>query len=400
MTLRTCLRRCVFASLLLAGPLRAQDLPPQMGQYMPLYPGMYFNGGYLQDPRDSVFDAGGNRRSTVTPSDGGQTSFPLRLGVASFTWHFPMFETAQLPLLSTQTHIARVTVRYGQTRTRGALSSYIESQSANGLQNNGDGVGDTTFEFGSFVFGGHNWRDRPSNPIAGLLLFGVNAPTGGYDRDAPNNIGSNTWSFHGRAGLHWEPPAWPGAYFDVGGAYQRYARTEEAAFGGLAPFKQGADRYFDLSFTQHVWQGLYAGVYGNDRRGNVNQYQDPQFAPNAPTPPPGSSNSPNPGSYYDTGTSQKIYGATVEYFVTQRWLVALNYSRPRDGKSGEFDLPYTNFTPANCLPGAASCTPSPGGTAHEDGFGPARSYASASWMLTVSHNFDLGDYVTCTGCRQ
>jgi hypothetical protein len=386
--------------LLFATPAIAQDLPPQMGQYMPLYPGMYFNGGYLQDPRDSAYDANGDRQDTVAPAAGGQSSFPEKLAVAAFTWHFPMFESYGLPYVSSRTHLARVTLDYGQTRTKGQLASYVESQQAsNDLQNNGDGLGDTLLEFGTFLYGAGDWRTRTHSPFSALGLFGLNVPTGAYERNAPVNIGTNTWAYHAKLGLHGN--FWPGGFIEAGAGYRQYVRNEEPAFGGLAPHKQGQDKFWDASASQKIWGGLYAGVFIASRRGGVNEYKDPQISPNPgnPTPPPGSDNFPTPGLYYDHGTALSVYGASLHYFITQRWLAALNVSRPRSGKSGEFDVNFTNRTPANCLVGGANCTTSPGGSAHEDGYGPARSYASSAWMLTVSHNFYLGDFFTCTGCE-
>jgi hypothetical protein len=35
-----------------------------------------------------------------------------------------------------------------------------------------------------------------------------------------------------------------------------------------------------------------------------------------------------------------------------------------------------------------------------DGLGGARSYASDSVMLTVTHHFGLGDAFSCTGCTK
>ena len=105
------MRTIVVGGLVLAlhaGAAVAQDLPPQLGRSMPLYPGLYFNAGYTQDDRDRSYDAFGHPRDSATPqTPGGQTAFPENSGVASFTWHFPMFESYGLNFFSNRTHVAR-----------------------------------------------------------------------------------------------------------------------------------------------------------------------------------------------------------------------------------------------------------------------------------------------------
>ena len=116
--------RCLAAGagLLGASAVAAQDAVPQMGRYMPLYPGMYFNGGYLQDDRDAVFDQGGVERASAAPSAGGRTAFPEKTLLGAFTWHFPMFESYGLTFFSSRTHLARVSFSYTETSTDGRLA--------------------------------------------------------------------------------------------------------------------------------------------------------------------------------------------------------------------------------------------------------------------------------------
>ena len=398
----------VLAALRLA-PAAAQELPPAMGQNLPLYPGLYFTGGLLVDPRDSAYDQSGNKRDTVAPAAGGRSSFPEKVGIAQFTWHFPMFESYGFPYFSSRTHLARVTLRYGRTRTDGQLDSYVQTQSSfYDVQNAGSGLGDTQLEFGTFLLGANDWRTRKDTPFAALATLGVTAPTGVYERYAPNNLGDNAWAFHGKLGFH--GVAWPGGMVEGELGMRTYARNEEPAFGGLAPHKQGRDRFWDASVTQRFWHTLYAGAFVSWRRGAVNEYRDPQFSPNpnnppppAPGPPPAPQTSdtyPTPGRYFDQGTQLSVFGLNAHYFLGQRWLASLSWSRPWAGQSGEFDLPFTGRTPANCLVGASSCNTAPNGSAHEDGYGPARSYASASWLLSFTHNFRLGDAFSCTGCEK
>lgn len=391
------------AGLMLAGlaaaPVAAQEGVPDIGRYMPRYPGMYFSGALGHDARDGSYDQSGSERAGAAPQAGGETRFPTELLQASFTWHFPMFEADGLPFFSSRTHLARVTLRYGRTRTEGALADYVAKHSGS-LSDRGDGIGDTTLEFGSFLLGAQDWRSRTNRPFALLALVGVNVPTGVYERNAPNSIGTNTWAVHAKFGAHWQP--WPGTFVEAGGGLRKYARNEEGEFGGLAPHRQGRDRLLDIGVSQRLLQGLYAGIGWSQRRGDSNEYRNPQFSPNpdAPSPPPNSDTYPTPGLYHDGGTQLETVGLSLHYFLSQRWLAAVQYTRPLGGRSGQFLLPYTNRTPAHCIVGAANCQTTDSGSAVlVDGMGPARSYSSDSVMLTLDYNFDLGDFFTCAGCQ-
>lgn len=402
------MRTAVVAGVLLAlgtGPALAQELPPQFGRYMPLYPGLYVDAALAEDDRDRSFDALGRARASATPqTPGGRTAFPERSSVVAFTWHFPMFESQGLAFFSDRTHLARVTLRYTDTRTEGALAGFIRNTDDDGrseaddLKNNGKGVGDLTLEMGSFLLGSKGWRNGERHPFALLLLGGVNVPTGVYERDGPNSSGTNTWYFQGKLGMHWQP--WDGGFLEAGAALRDYLNTDESMFGGLAPFKQGDDRFYDVGFTQRVVRDLYLGATFGFRYGDPNVYRDPRYAPNAPPHPDASTDTyPTPGHYRDIGTELKTRTTSAYYFITQRWRAGLHYTHVQDGRGGQFLLPYSTRTPSGCMPGAANCTVGAGETILVDGLGPARTYSTERITLTLTHNFGLGDTFSCTGCK-
>ncbi len=406
--------RLFLLSLLVCGPAAAQqaEFAPDFGRYMPLYPGLYFNGGYAQDERDSTFDQDGHERDSAAPQAGGKTRFPEKTALASFTWHFPMFESQNLTFFSSRTHMARVTLRYTNTRTEGRLAEFAADTSddastdADDLRNNGSGIGDLTLEFGSFLYGSSTpgWRTRERTPLAVLLLFGATFPTGVYDRDAPINSGDNTTSaIHAQLGVHWQP--WRGGFLDVGGGYREYFQNYDPKFGATAPANQGDAIFWDASFGQRLWSGLYGTVFATHRQSDPNLYENPRFAVNkpsagSPNPALSADNFPTPGIYYDRGTELTTVGLSLSYFLSQRWLLAVNYSQPQSGKSGQFLLPYTDRQPAGCTIPSTGCTLSEGETVLVDGMGPARSYSSDRLMLTATYNFGLGDAFTCAGCRE
>jgi hypothetical protein len=399
-------RGLAIAAVLHGGAACAQeDLPPQLGRYMPLYPGLYVDVGYWQDDRDRSFDGAGHERASATPqAAGGKTGFAQEAGIVAFTWHFPMFESYALPLISDRTYLARMTLRYADTRTEGALTTFIEDDAddarseADDLRNNGSGVGDLTLEFGSFLAGSGNWRTRERRAFALLLAGGVNIPTGIYERDAPNSVGTNTWWFQGKLGLHWQP--WDGGFVEAGWTHRDYLNTDESMFGGLAPFKQGDDRLYDVGYTQRVLRDLYAGLTFGFRYGDPNVYRDPQYAPNAPPHPDSSTDTyPAPGHYRDAGTELKTRTLSLYWFVTQRWMAGLHYAHAQDGRSGQFLLPYSTRSPSGCIPGAVGCTIGTGDTILVDGLGGARVFATDRVTLTITHNFGLGDTFSCTGCK-
>lgn len=395
-----------FVLLSLPVAAAASELPPAFGRYMPLFPGLYGTLGVYQDDRDSVFDRSGAERDSASPNAGGRTAFPEKTAIGELMWHFPMFETYRVPFFSARTHFAKVRLSFTETRTEGRLDEFAADPSddasteADRLENSGSGNGDLAMEFGSYVYGSPaaGWRARRSTPLAVLASGSLILPFGAYNRDAPVSAGSNTASIQGRLGVHWQP--WAGGLIDYGMAYREYFQNYDAAFGRTMPTQQGDDKTWDLSVAQRLLPGLHVAVFGLRRDGAPNRYDSPRFAVNVPQPMVmGNSTAPAPGTYTDGGTGLTTFGIGLNYFVTQRWLAALQYMHPHSGRSGEFDLPYNEHTPAGCKNGAPTCTTMPAGSVRVDGLGPARSYASDRLVLTLTHNFGLGDTYTCPGCK-
>ena len=411
---RGCRALLAVPAWLCALSLQASEPPPLFGRYLPLHPGLYVDAQFGQDDQDRSYDQQGHEQPTAAPQAGGQTAFPETRSSVAFTWHFPLFEGEAVPFLSSRTHLARVTLRHNRLRSRGALAEFAADTTddagsdADDLRNNGSGIGDPSFEFGSFLLGSPVTATRGGSrpPYSLLLLGGLTAPFGTYDRDAPINSGANRWAAQVQLGGHWQPRA--GSVLEAGFTWRHYEQNENPAFGALAPAEQGSDRVIDLSFTQRLWSGLYLGAYGRDRQGASNVYEGVRFSPNRPEPVqvlpgPGSTfsdNTPTPGRYRDGGTALRELGGSLQWFATQRLLLGLHYSQPLSGKSGQFTLPYTDRTPAGCVEGAFGCSYSPGNTVLVDGLGPARSYASPRWTLSLAWQFGLGDVYACPGCQR
>lgn len=399
----------MLALLLWTAASLAADPPPQFGRYRPLYPGLYGQLAYGQDERDSSYDSQGRKQDTAAPQTPGFTSFPEQSVTATFTWHFPMFESYQIPFFSSRTHLARLTLRHARSHTRGALANFITDTSddadtdADDLRNSGSGVGDPSFEFGSFLLGSNSpdWRSGKHPRYSLLALIGMTLPGGVYDRDAPVSAGHNTVAIHANLGGHWQP--WSGGFLDAGYTEIKYFQNYDAAFGANDPSQQGNDHILDLSLAQRLPYGFYLTAFGRDRRGDSNRYDRPRFAPNRPEPPmttPRSNNYPTPGRYQDEGTALRELGLSLNWFATQKILLGLHYTMPESGKSGQFLLPYINRQPASCTPGGVGCMTTPGDTVLVDGMGSARSFASAHWLLSLSYNFGQGDPYTCPGCQR
>jgi hypothetical protein len=378
-------------------PARAAEPLPAHGRYLPLYPGLYLDLGYAQDERDRAFDARGDERASALPNTGDGISFAERRIDATFTWTFPLFEGRDLPFLSSRLHTARVHLNYALSDTEGSLADFI-ADSDGDLRSDGSGIGDVGFEFGSFLWGGGDWRTRGQPaPSSALLLLGIRVPTGVYDHNAPINAGSNQWALQATLGSQYQP--WSGARLEAGYRYRLHLRNHQPQFGGLAPVEQGDDQRLDMSLHQSIRGGWSAGLVFTVLRGANNVYEDPQFAPNAPAPPNGADNFPTPGQYRDDGIGLDLVGLVLEGFISQRLRARLAWLHPLAGQSGEFDLPFTNRRPAGCIPGALGCQLSAGDTVRIDGLGPARAYASDRLQLSLTWQFGQGDAYTCPGCR-
>lgn len=397
-----------LAALTLSPVLRAADPPPEFARYLPLYPGLYGQLAYGAGKRDSSYTQTGQHSDSAAPqTTGGSSAFPEQSLTARFTWYFPLFEGRNFPYFSQRLHLARVVLRQQHSHTRGALNTFINntaddaSTDADNLRSAGNGLGDPSFEFGSFLLGSPDWRKGERKPYALLGLVGFTYPGGVYERDAPVSAGSNTISLYGTLGGHWQP--WRGGFVDAGYTYRKYYQNYDAAFGALDPTNQGSDQVLDLSLAQRLPWGLYLTAFGSDRHGAKNTYKNPRFAPNKPAAPntvPASNNYPTRGTYFDGGTALTEAGLSLHWFARQRLQLGLHYVMPQSGKSGQFLLPYTNRQPANCTPGGLGCSTSAGQTVLVDGTGAARSYASERLALTISYQFGLGDPYTCPGCKK
>lgn len=395
------------ALLAWALPASAQDVPEPglaFARYMPLYPGQYGDVQVLRSSNDRVFDARGQEQDTAVPTLDGQTRFPRTDVVAGLTWHLPLFEDYGIPFISSTQHLLRVQLRYASTATEGPLAAFIADDSddastdADDLRNDGSGIGDVTVEAGSFLYGAGDWRTRERSPLAVLLKAGLRINFGNYDRDAPTSAGTNTPAFHALLGVHWQP--WRGAFVDAGLGYREFFKNQDPAFGALAPAQQGDDTWVDLSLAQQLGSRAFVSVSYLARDGDPNRYDQVRFAPNPPEPPPNSDNYPTPGSYHDTGTELRRLGVAIDVFAGQRWQLGLRWEHPLSGRSGQFDLPYTNRTPEGCTPGATGCMTSEGETVFVDAYGPARVFASDRWALTARFQFGEGDTFTCVGCEE
>ncbi|MGH8454281.1 MAG: transporter, partial [Nevskiales bacterium] len=314
----------------LTGAATATEAPqPQpFGRYMPLYPGMYVNTSLGHDPRDSVYDQNGDKEDTATPRLAGSNEFPETRAALAFNWYFPMWESDQFRFFSSRLHTARMTFRAADTETRGSLENFI---SANGLENNASGIGDLTLEFGSFLTGSDNWRERKTTPFSVLALVGVTVPSGEYDADAPTNTGSNAYAFHGTLGLHWQPS--DGWLFDGGLTWKTFDNNEEPAFGANEPAQLGDLLIADASLTRRVLGNFYLSGFLQYQDGDANQYENPRFAVNTPPTPIGREGTePVPGQYRDDGTQLLSAGLSFNWFVTQDWLAGLHVVAPLDGE--------------------------------------------------------------------
>lgn len=401
------LRTVGVAALLASGAAAAADMPPQFGRYMPLYPGFYATAAFSQDERDRSFDQNGNEQPTALPVLGGETRLPQRRADLNLVWHFPLFQSRGWPVISDMPFTARATLGHVRNQDEGRLAAFAADSGddavtdADDLSDAGSGVSDLRFEFGAFLAGHPATASAPPSRFSLLFLGGLTLPLGAYNRDAPVNSGENTVGYRLRLGANFRP--WAGGFIDAGLAQYSYAKNQDPAFGALEPAHRGDERLWDLSLGQKIFSGLYLTAFATDRKGDPNQYDNPRFSPQPPSAPggfPPSDNFPTPGAYRDGGTALRAYGLSLSYFVTQRWLAALHYTRPQSGRSGEFDLPYTDRQPAGCTVGSLGCQTSAGGSTHVDGLGESRAYASDRLTLTITRNFGQGDTYTCPGCEQ
>lgn len=386
----------------------AAQATPTFGRHMPLYPGQYLNASFSSDDGDRAFAADGSERDTSVPSLAGRTQLPRDAVEMRLTWHFPLFETYELPFVSSRMWVAAASLRFADTQAEGALADFALDDSddadtdADELRTGGSGVGDASLSLGTYLYGAPSsqWRTRERAPLAVLARLGLDFPVGDYHRDAPVSAGSNTPALWLELGLHAQP--WNGAFIDAGLRLTEYYKNQDPAFGALAPSQQGDRWSWDLSLAQRLGGGVYLSVFASGFDNEANRYDNPRFAPNPPPTdiPFNTDNYPTPGSYFDRGTELRSAGVGLSAFLTQRLLLGLHYSRPLSGRSGEFDLPYTNRTPAGCTPGSVGCLLRDGDSVRVDGLGPARSLASDRLTLTLQFNFLARDTFNCVGCEK
>ncbi|HEX4873111.1 MAG TPA: transporter [Nevskiaceae bacterium] len=388
---------------LLPGLVLAQPAPLP-GRYLPLYPALYGQLSLETHAGERSFDAQGEERDSALPQLEGQSRLPEQRAEAQFLWTFPMFETLDLPFFSSRLHTARLRIGYGGGRVEGALADFVADRSddastqADNLVTRGNGLSDLELEFGSFLTGTANWKQRESASHALLLLAGARLPTGTYERDGVASAGGNTASFTVRLALHARP--WRGALLDAGFGERAFLKNQDPAFGGLHPVQPGDRREWDLSLAQRVWPGWYLGVFGRGHDGDANLYENPRFSVTPPEPPPNGDTYPTPGLYRDAGTHAREAGLSLSWLIGARWKADLLWSTTLDGESGEFDLPYTERQPAGCTPGSTGCSTTPGETVRVDGLGGARVLADDRLMLSLQYQFGQGDAFTCLGCER
>lgn len=387
-------RAHLIVPLLAALTCTAHAEVPAFTPYRPLYPALYLDAAWQQDDGDEVFDASGKRRSTVLPSTAGRSRFPEQALDGRLAWYFPMFEQDALPFFSSRLHTARVSFRYADLASRGAIADFIDADAS--LQHAGGGLGDTVLEFGSFLSGSAGWREGRTGPLSSLLLLGVNLPTGVYDRNAAVNAGSNHFSVHLKLGAH--AAIWRGAFLDGALGYRVHGRNQEPQFGALAPSQAGDDAIWDLQLAQRLRPGLYLALSASGSEGARNRYRDPRLSLREPEAAPLGDVIPVPGTYHDDGTDLRLLSIALRWFLHPRVAAALHYTHPLSGHSGEFELDQVQRTPAGCNVDAPGCVVTPAGSTRVDGLGSARSDASDRIGLSFTWQFGQGDTWGCPGC--
>lgn len=381
------MRRRLACTLLLCSPVLAQAAPldAEMGRYLARYPGMYGGITLSQDDGDRSFDAAGQRRDGVAPTYGAGNQFATRQAELRLQWFFPMFETEQIPLVSSRLWAARTTLGYSMLETQGPIQGFITQ---NGLRESRGGVNDVVLEFGPVLAGSANWREKGATPYSLLLLGRAVIPVGARDADAPHNAGGNVLSWGATLGGYWHPL--PRLYLDAGVGLRSYQKDEEPAFGAQTPAQRGDDRLMDATVSLRILRDVYAGLSWQRREGDANTYEAIRFTANPPAAGVGMETFPDPAPVQDGGTASTQWAASLSWFLTQRWRLDLQWTRALSGRSGELDVPYLQQ-----LQGCAAlqnCNPQPNGRDHVDGLGSARTLASDIVTLGLRWSFGQGDF--------
>ena len=368
----------------------AASAPPDldMGRYLTKYPALYSTLTLSSQDGDEIFDAQGGKQATAAPTYGAGNAFGERRAQMQLEWHFPWFETEQLPFISSRLWTARARLGYAQLDTRGPIAA-VPGGSGGQVETNNGGLTDIELEFGPVLVGSRDWRTRTDTPLSVILLGQALIPAGQRNSDAPHNVGlANAFGYGARLGAHWRPLR--GFLIDAGAGWRGYTANEEPAFGAQEPAKRGDEFHYDLSLNLRLFNGLYAGASWWSLEGDANTYEKVRFASNPPTAGLGMETMPDPAPLQDGGTAMRTLGVSLRWFVTPRFSAALHVLQPRSGRSGEFELPYTQQ--ATGCAATLSCNPQGNGSARVDGLGAARRDASRSLMLSLAWNYGQGDF--------
>jgi len=358
----------------------------EFGRYLAKYPAMYSTSAFSADPRDSIYDASGRSRDGVAPTYGADSAFPQKRFDLQFEWFFPFFETEAIPLISDRTWTARADLGYSHLSADGGIADYARSH---GLKESQSGITDIALHFGPVLYGSDNWRERADVPLSILLLADFTIPIGRRHPDAAVNAGTNTFSYGATLGGYWRPIK--GLFLDAGAHWRAFAKNDEPAFEGQEPSKQGSQLSFDATLAAKLWGPIYASGSYLDVRGEVNEYSGARASAHPPSAGLLMETFPDARNAKDDGIRDRRADAALHWFVLQRLRLSLHYVMPVGGRSGEFDLPYQQQL-LDCVALPTGCTPTPNGSDHVDGLGPARVYASNYFLLSATWNFSQGDF--------
>lgn len=379
-------RLLLIAPLLPLAAAAATPEPLAFDRDLSRYPGLVTTVTLSRDARDETFGEDGHRVGSVAPAYGAGNRFPETRLQADFDWRFPLFGAAGLPFVSDRLWVARASAGYARVQAEGPIA---DAADANGGPTAKSGITDLDLAFGPVLWGSADWATRAAGPLSVLLLAEARLPIGARDPNAPINAGDGVYAVGGRLGAHWQPrgPWLQGWFLDGGLRYRHYGRDDEPAFNAQSPAQPGDDWVLDATLARRLFRRVYAQVSYVDREGGDNEYRGVRATANPPPAPATGpltvpqDSFPDPGSFRDGGVGERRLQFGLEAFVTQRLRIGLQYVRPLSGRSGGFDLPYVAQT-QNCA-AAGTCMPTRYGSAHVDGLGDARAYASDSVLLSL-----------------
>jgi hypothetical protein len=377
------------AAALVGLPAAALEPPlPDLAGHFPLYPGLYASTNLSWTRGSRSFDKDGDRKDAFPATSGRSDSAEALRGELSFAWTFPLFQDEGIPFLSTRLHTFRVIFR-GSPRL-GLSGAFADFAADRGVSEPEDGLGDLSFEAGSWLVGTGHWRDGEPDRFALLALLALDLPVGAYDPDAPVHSGTNVFAFRPTLGAF--ARLGPRTFLDGAVAYEIPGRNDEAAFGRLDPTEPGARLFFDGAISWRIFPSIYLSGFLRYWKSRPNAYEDPQFAPDAPPPSPGFESRPVPGRYRDDGAWLLLLGPGIDWFATQRMRLGFHAYFPVAGAGGQFVLPFEQ-RPQDCAelaPDEPGCAPVPAGQATVDGLGPARAVASPVLWFGMTYGFPQG----------